>query len=71
VAAVIAAAAVFTIALDVVWQTYWSHADYWGDAAMVVFWRTGLATAFGALCCSRRCFRTSPGSFLRSITWAT
>lgn len=45
----IAAAFVFTIALDVVWQTYWSHADYWGDAGMVIFWRTGLATTFGAL----------------------
>ena len=45
----IAAAFAFTIGLDVVWQTYWSHADYWGDGAMVIFWRTGLAATFGAL----------------------
>jgi peptidoglycan/LPS O-acetylase OafA/YrhL len=45
----IGAAFLFTIALDVVWETYWSHADYWGDAAMVIFWRTGLAATFGAL----------------------
>ena len=45
----IASAFVFTLALDVVWHTYWSSTDYWNDAAMVVFWRTGLATAFGSL----------------------
>ena len=39
----------FTIALDIVWDAYWSEANYWSDAAMVIFWRTGLATTFGAL----------------------
>ena len=47
--ALIASAFLFTMALDTVWHTYWSSADYWSDAAMVIFWRTGLATAFGSL----------------------
>jgi peptidoglycan/LPS O-acetylase OafA/YrhL len=45
----VASAGAFGAALHVTWQTYWSHANYWGDAAMVIFWRTGLATTFGAL----------------------
>ena len=44
-----AAAFTFAVALTIVWQSYWSHADYWGSAAMVIFWRTGLATTFGSL----------------------
>ena len=42
-------ACLFAVALYFVWQSYWSHADYWNNAAMVVFWRTGLATTFGLL----------------------
>ena len=46
----IASAGGFVIALQVAWQTYWPHAgDYWSIAAMVIFWRTALATTFGAL----------------------
>jgi peptidoglycan/LPS O-acetylase OafA/YrhL len=45
----IASAAAFGFALQLTWHTYWSQPDYWGNAAMVIFWRTGLATTFGAL----------------------
>lgn len=43
--------AVGAFALDFyfVWDSYWAHADYWNNGAMVIFWRTGLAITFGAL----------------------
>jgi peptidoglycan/LPS O-acetylase OafA/YrhL len=36
-------------ALQFVWRTYWAHPGYWDNPWMVIFWRTGLALAFGAL----------------------
>ena len=45
----LAAACAFAVALYFVWESYWAHADYWDNGAMVIFWRTGLALTFGAL----------------------
>lgn len=36
-------------ALWLAWSTYWGQDDYWHNLWMVVFWRTTLAFAFGAL----------------------
>ena len=45
----LATACAFVLAFHFVWDAYWAHADYWANAGMVVFWRTGLALMFGAL----------------------
>jgi peptidoglycan/LPS O-acetylase OafA/YrhL len=45
----LAAACVFAVALYFGWKVYWAHANYWGNAWMVIFWRTALALTFGAL----------------------
>jgi peptidoglycan/LPS O-acetylase OafA/YrhL len=42
-------AGVFAIALCIAWNSYWAQSDYWGNAWMVIFWRTALALMFGAL----------------------
>jgi hypothetical protein len=45
----LATACAFALAFHFVWDAYWANADYWANAGMVVFWRTGLALMFGAL----------------------
>ena len=45
----VSAAVCLAVALQVVWRTYWAQSGYWDNPWMVVFWRTGLALAFGAL----------------------
>ncbi len=45
----LATAVAFAVALHFTWDAYWVQLDYWTNAGMVVFWRTGLALTFGAL----------------------
>lgn len=47
--AAVATAVALAAALWLAWGTYWAQDDYWRNPWMVVFWRTTLAFAFGAL----------------------